>query len=71
MGSATASLRAVGLPALLLGENVVYIHGVALVDQHGDDAADVPGPPGLPHAVVPRPLILNISSTLRFFTDEK
>ena len=70
MGSATASLRAVGLPALLLGEDVVNVHGVPLVYQHGDDAADVPGP-GLPHAVVPRPLVLNNSSTLRFFTDEK
>lgn len=69
MRSTSASLRTVGLPALLLGENVVDVDSVPLVDQHGDDAADVPGP-GLPHAVV-RPLVLNNSSTLRFFTDEK
>ena len=67
----TAFLWALGLPALLLGEDVVYVDGVSLVDQHGDDAADVPGP-GLPHPVVcPRPRVLNNSSTLRTFTDGK
>ena len=69
MWPATAFLWALGLPALLLGEDVVNVHGVSLVNQHGDDAADVPGP-GLPHPVVrPRPRILNNSSTLRTFTD--
>ena len=50
-------LRTLGLPALLLGEDVVNVDGVPLVNQHGDDAPDVPAP-GLPHPVV-RPRVLN------------
>ena len=58
------------LPALLLGEDVVDVDSVLLVNAHGDDAADVAASP-LPHPeLLARPCVLHNSSSSTLLQEE-